>query len=58
MVDFQKRGRGRPVDLKPIHLSPFYKTAREISKVTFCDLMHLLSYVPPVHHRFNHLLEL
>ncbi|CAH3178223.1 unnamed protein product [Porites evermanni] len=33
MVDFQKRGRGRPVDLKPVHLTPLYKTAREISKV-------------------------
>ncbi|CAH3027173.1 unnamed protein product [Porites evermanni] len=33
MVDFQKRGRGRPVDLKPVHLSPLYKTACEISKV-------------------------
>ena len=56
-VDFQKRGRGRPVDLKRIQLPSLYESAREISKAKFDDLMQLLSYVPPVHHRFYHLLK-
>ena len=56
-VDFQKRGRGRPVDLKRAQLPSLYEAAREISKAKFDDLMQLLSYVPPVHQRFYHLLK-
>ena len=56
-VDFQRRGRGHPVDLKRIQLPSLYESAREISKAKFDDLMQLLSYVPPVHHRFYHLLK-
>lgn len=56
-VDFQRRRRGRPVDLKRIQLPSLYESAREISKAKFDDLMQLLSYVPPVHHRFYHLLK-
>ena len=55
-VDFQKRERGRPVDLKRVQLPSLYEAAREISKAKFDDLMQLLSYVPPVHHIFYHLL--
>ena len=55
-VDFQKRGRGRPVDLKRVQLPSLYEAAREISKAKFDELMQLLCYVPPVH-RFYHLLK-
>ena len=34
-VDFQKRGRGRPVDLKRVQLPSLYEAAREISKAKF-----------------------
>ena len=57
MVDFQKRGRGRPVDLKRVQLPSLYEAAREISKAKFDDFMQLLSYVSKVHHRFYHLLK-
>lgn len=56
-VDFQKRVRGRPVDLKRVQLPSLYEASREISKAKFDDLMQLLSYIPPVHHRFYHLLK-
>ena len=55
-VDFQKKGRGHPVDLKRVQLPSLYEAAHETSKTKFDDLVQLLSQVPPVHHRFYHLL--
>ena len=53
----KKKGRGRPVDLKRVQLPSLYEAAHEISKAKFDELMQLLSYVPPVDHRFYHLLK-
>lgn len=51
-VDFNKKERGCPVDLRHVHLLSLYNAPREISRAKFDDLMQFRSYVPPVHHGF------
>ena len=49
-VDFNKKERGCPVDLRHVHLLSLYNAPREISHAKFNDLIQSWSYGPPVHH--------
>jgi len=51
VVDFTKRSRGRPSNAD-IELPLLYPALRPVQRKKLVDLKALLSFVPPIHHRF------
>lgn len=51
-VDLRKRLGGPVPNFKETALKPLYPNGHGISKAKHNDILHLLKYVPPVHHTF------
>lgn len=48
--------KGRPKNLSIINMLPLYKTSRSIKREKYNDMISLLPYIPPIHHKYFNML--